>query len=123
MLGVHVSVKVLFSSGPKEVACSTPACCCPCTRTPALLPHLAYCAQHLLCVAACLRCVQEWGKEHGHDASVLLGVEDVFRRDPAAGAGSGWGVGAGRIGLQFQQWTLAGAPHHPVFCGMPDLIQ
>jgi hypothetical protein len=53
---------------------------------------------------------------------VLLGVEDVFRRDPLAGT-SGWGVVAGRWGVQYQQWTLAGAKAHPVYCAMPDLIR
>lgn len=68
--------------------------------------------------------VQEWNSQHGHDAEVLIGVEDVFRRDPsAAGASTGWGVTSGRFGVQFLQFTLAGAPGHPVFCRMPELIQ
>lgn len=65
---------------------------------------------------------QGWNREAGHDADVLLGVEDVFRRDPLAGT-SGWGVVAGRWGVQYQQWTLAGAKAHPVYCAMPDLIR
>jgi hypothetical protein len=65
---------------------------------------------------------QEWNKENGNDAEVLFGVEDVFRRDPAARS-SGWGVNAGRFGMQFEQWTLAGAPGHPVYCSMPAFIQ
>lgn len=83
-------------------------------------------SQLMCCPPPCplLLCLsQEWNSENAHDASVLLGVEDVFRRDPAAGSGSGWGVRAGRIGVQFQQWTLAGAPHHPVYCSMTDRIE
>eukprot|EP00775_Hariotina_reticulata_P002194 gene2194-2512_t len=52
---------------------------------------------------------------------VMFGVEDVFKRDPLAG-GSGWGITAGRFGIQFEQWTLAGAPHHPVYCNMHNFI-
>jgi hypothetical protein len=52
----------------------------------------------------------------------MFGVEDVFKRDPAGG-GNGWGVTSGRIGVQFQQWTLVGAPNHTVYCNMPELIK
>ncbi|KAI8474887.1 MAG: hypothetical protein J3K34DRAFT_406116 [Monoraphidium minutum] len=69
----------------------------------------------------CVRPVQEWNRENGHDAEVFFGVEDVFRRDPIGGH-SGWGVNQGRFGVQFEQWALASAPGHPVYCGVPQLI-
>jgi hypothetical protein len=53
---------------------------------------------------------------------VLLGVEDVFRRDPLVD-GNSWGVNVGRFGVQFEQWTLAGAPHHEVYCRMSKYIR
>ena len=65
--------------------------------------------------------LQEWNGENGHDADVMLGVEDIFRRNPTDN-GSSWGIHHGRFGVQFEQWTLAGAANHPVFCKMPDLI-
>jgi hypothetical protein len=72
----------------------------------------------------CVRPAQEWNRENEHDAEVLLGVEDVFRRDPLQpGGGSGWGVRRGRWGVQFEQWAMAAAPRQPVFCGMLDLIR
>jgi hypothetical protein len=67
-------------------------------------------------------CLQEWNQVNANDADVMFGVEDVFKRD-AVGGGNGWGVTSGRIGVQFQQWTLIGAPSHPVYCNMPDLIK
>jgi hypothetical protein len=66
--------------------------------------------------------VQEWNQENHNDAEALFGVEDVFRREPNSGS-SGWGVSAGRFGIQFEQWTLAGAPHHPVYCKMDNFIR
>ena len=69
----------------------------------------------------CVRPVQRWNAEGGHDAAAFFGVEDVFRRDPLGG-GAGWGVARGRFGVQFEQWALAAAPRHPVFCDMPRLI-
>lgn len=69
----------------------------------------------------CVRPIQEWNAENANDAEALFGVEDVFRRDPGAGD-TGWGVQAGRFGVQFEQWTLAGAPRHPVYCAMPGFI-
>lgn len=66
--------------------------------------------------------MQEWNIENGNDADALLGVEDVFRRDPNAG-NTGWGVSSGRFGIQFEQWTLAGAPNHPVYCNMNSFIR
>lgn len=65
---------------------------------------------------------QEWNRENGHDAEVFFGVEDVFRRDPAGGD-AGWGINQGRFGVQFEQWTLASAPGHPVYCDMARLIR
>ena len=65
---------------------------------------------------------QEWNREGHHDADVLLGVEDVFRRDPLVD-GNSWGVNVGRFGVQFEQWTLAGAPHHEVYCRMSKYIK
>jgi hypothetical protein len=65
---------------------------------------------------------QEWNIENHNDGVALFGVEDVFKRDPAAGS-SGWGVSSGRFGIQFEQWTLAGAPNHPVYCSMPTFIR
>lgn len=65
---------------------------------------------------------QEWNRENANDAEAMFGVEDVFKRDPSGG-GTGWGVTRGRMGIQFEQWTLAGAPHHPVYCNMPGFIQ
>ena len=53
---------------------------------------------------------------------MLLGVEDVFRRDPLVN-GNSWGVNVGRFGVQFEQWTLAGAPHHEVYCRMSKYIR
>jgi hypothetical protein len=73
-----------------------------------------------LCVLAV--CLQEWNQENHNDAEALFGVEDVFRRDPGSGS-SGWGVSQGRFGIQFQQWTLAGVPHHPVYCNMHGFIR
>ncbi|KAF8060288.1 OCH1 [Scenedesmus sp. PABB004] len=61
----------------------------------------------------CVRPIQEWNAENHNDASALFGVEDVFRRDPRQAGSSGWGVSGGRFGVQFEQWTLAGAPAHP----------
>lgn len=29
----------------------------------------------------------------------------------------------GRYGIQFEQWTLAGAPDHPVYCNMHSFIR
>lgn len=69
----------------------------------------------------CVRPIQEWNRENHNDAEALFGVEDVFARDPGAGS-SGWGVSSGRFGVQFEQWTLAGAPHHPVYCNMHGFI-
>ncbi|GBF90195.1 alpha-1,6-mannosyltransferase subunit [Raphidocelis subcapitata] len=69
----------------------------------------------------CVRPVQEWNRENGHDAEVFFGVEDVFRRDPLAGD-SGWGQRAGLFGVQFEQWALASAPGHPVHCGVARRI-
>ncbi|KIY98196.1 Initiation-specific alpha-1,6-mannosyltransferase [Monoraphidium neglectum] len=69
----------------------------------------------------CIRPVQEWNRENGHDAEVFFGVEDIFRRDPSSG-GAGWGLDQGRFGVQFEQWVLATAPRHPVYCGVPQLI-
>eukprot|EP00877_Chromochloris_zofingiensis_P000526 jgi/Chrzof1/10474/UNPLg00402.t1 len=70
----------------------------------------------------CVRPVQEWNSEHSHDADVLIGVEDVFRRNPS-GPPSSWGVVTGRFGIQFAQWTLAGAPGSKVYCAMADMIR
>lgn len=88
-----------------------------------LLPHLPatstrHHVQHLLF----LFYLQEWNRENHNDAEALFGVEDVFARDPGAGS-SGWGVSSGRFGVQFEQWTLAGAPHHPVYCNMHGFIR
>jgi hypothetical protein len=66
--------------------------------------------------------LQEWNSENQNDAQVMFGVEDVFKRDPLSGS-SGWGVGAGRYGIQFEQWTLAGTPNHPVYCNMHNFIR
>jgi mannosyltransferase OCH1-like enzyme len=77
----------------------------------------------------CVRPIQEWNREASNDAEALFSVEDVFRRGDAAhpvpsDTSSGWGVaGASRYGVQHQQWTLAGAPGHAVFCGMPERIR
>lgn len=65
---------------------------------------------------------QEWNKENQNDAEAVFGVEDVFKRDPNGG-NSGWGVSQGRFGIQFEQWTLAGAPNHPVYCNMHNFIR
>lgn len=67
-------------------------------------------------------CFQEWNQVNANDAEVMFGVEDVFKRDPNGG-GNRWGVTLGHIGVQFQQWTLVGAPNHPVHCNMPNLIK
>lgn len=69
----------------------------------------------------CIRPVQEWNRDNGHDAEVFFGVEDIFRRDPSGGS-TGWGINQGRFGVQFEQWTLAAAPGHPVYCNMSKLI-
>ncbi|KAF6257069.1 hypothetical protein COO60DRAFT_45476 [Scenedesmus sp. NREL 46B-D3] len=69
----------------------------------------------------CVRPIQEWNRENHNDAEAMFGVEDVFRRDPGSGS-SGWGASRGRFGIQFEQWTLAGAPHHPVYCNMHAFI-
>ena len=66
--------------------------------------------------------LQEWNTENHNDAEVLFGVEDVFKRDPNHG-NSGWGVSMGRFGIQFEQWTLAGAANHPVYCNMHNFIR
>eukprot|EP00878_Enallax_costatus_P024228 GHUV01025837.1.p1 GENE.GHUV01025837.1~~GHUV01025837.1.p1 ORF type:complete len:299 (+),score=51.38 GHUV01025837.1:56-898(+) len=69
----------------------------------------------------CVRPIQEWNTENHNDAEALFGVEDVFKRDPNHGD-SGWGVSMGRFGIQFEQWTLAGAANHPVYCNMHSFI-
>lgn len=66
---------------------------------------------------------QAWNSATGNDASVLIGVEDIFKRNLTATAAGAWGVQSGRIGVQFEQWTLAGAPNHPAFCSMPELVR
>lgn len=70
----------------------------------------------------CVRPIQEWNSENHNDAAALFGVEDVFKRDPGSGS-TGWGVATGRFGVQFEQWTLAGAPNHPVYCNMHGFIK
>jgi hypothetical protein len=66
---------------------------------------------------------QEWNRENDHDAEAFFGVEDVFKRDPLAPGAAGWGVTSGRFGVQFEQWALASAPGHPVYCDMARLIR
>jgi mannosyltransferase OCH1-like enzyme len=56
----------------------------------------------------CLKPIDQWDADHGHDAAVLLGVEnyDAGRQHP----------------LHVVNWVLAAAPGHPLLGSMPGIM-
>ncbi len=67
-------------------------------------------------------CAQDWTANSATSADALAGIQDVVQVD-TSNADVRESPAHEHIWVQFQHWTLAGAPRHSVHCRVPQLIR